>query len=528
MNALDIRHDIRHHVGQFLDKKTALACIFVSKAWLESFQPFVYQKVKLQFAIGRQRGRLIKMPTLRNLQKYGAYVRDLDLEAKHSYSYDDPLDFPSRNNNDLDLPPQEWHWAKQFLIDHPKISRLSLQGLGEHGCVARAVFCCGRLSVIEYLIDGLSNLTSITCKSLVIKVEDVSKLMTVCRRLDSFVVDRCDILNKRVEDRQEEEYGYIDDEDEEEEQQEANEHEQSSSREPRSTKSTLKTLYLRKNVNLGLATALRWVSRCPNLQWLHWQIDEVHKDISSPDFSLLSHCPRLFRLTIIWHKFREASLAQFLKNCPNLTEITLRGERMNNKTFDALKPRFGQLRKLNLFEITDMKSWMVGVILSDCPNLIEFAGGVVEVDPAGLLTSNAPGRVARGSLVGPPISSRPWACTRLRRIRFAAIKWSEDEAINDFFLDRRLAALKELEEFTSGGVDADFHVVGVREECEMEGLARSGFYGGPLCKGEYTRSQMLKTPDMRWMTTTWPRLQKFKNEGSLRTEMLRYYRRHRF
>ncbi|KAG0057436.1 hypothetical protein BGZ83_010004 [Gryganskiella cystojenkinii] len=144
--------------------------------------------------------------------------------------------------------------------------------------------------------------------------------MTICRRLDSFVVDKCDILNKRVEDRQEEEYGYSNDEDEDEEEeqqeeeQEANEHEQSSSREPRSAISALKTLYLRKNANLGLATALRW--------------------------------------------FREVTLAQFLKNCSHLTEITIRGERMNYKTFDVLKPRFGQLWELNLFESTDMKNWL--------------------------------------------------------------------------------------------------------------------------------------------------------------------------
>ncbi|KAG0057438.1 hypothetical protein BGZ83_010006 [Gryganskiella cystojenkinii] len=63
--------DIRHHVGQFLDKKSAPACISVSKDWFESLQPFVYQKVKPQFTTGRRRDGSIKMPTLLSLQMYG-------------------------------------------------------------------------------------------------------------------------------------------------------------------------------------------------------------------------------------------------------------------------------------------------------------------------------------------------------------------------------------------------------------------------------------------------------------------------
>jgi len=130
---------------------------------------------------------------------------------------------------------------------------------------------------------------------------------------------------------------------------------------------------------------------------------------------------------------------------------------------------------------------MVGVMLSDCPNLVEFSAGVVEVERDGLLTSNAPGRVARDSLTGPPISSRPWACTGLRRIRFAGLKWSEDDAVNDKFLDRRLAALKELEGFTIGGLDEDYNDHPDREVfLESEVLTRLNHRGGPLWRVSMT------------------------------------------
>ena len=81
-------HDLRHYVGQYLDQPSALACILVSKDWLASFQPFVYQKVKLYF-IDEPDSVLpekLKMPTLRNLNKYGPYIREMTLQG---YTSDD-------------------------------------------------------------------------------------------------------------------------------------------------------------------------------------------------------------------------------------------------------------------------------------------------------------------------------------------------------------------------------------------------------------------------------------------------------
>ncbi|KAG0049198.1 hypothetical protein BGZ83_005974 [Gryganskiella cystojenkinii] len=471
-------HDIRHQIGQYLDQKAALACIRVSKDWLESFEPFVYQKVKLAFNERRNRTYPdVKMPTLRRFYRYGSYIRHLRLRGNKDTSRDS-VGHPVNETDEQDSPPHDHQFLLQFLNSHPKIERLELKKFLHP-------------ETVEVFARSCAHLKELRLKEMIMTVEVILELLKGSPRLHTLSINEGFITGAHRD-----------------------------FPEPETTLlQSIRTLEFSGVCGLSLAILLEWMARCPRLESIKIRLGPLTKFPSDPDLSLFSRCPKLTQLTLDRTGFIDTTMARILSGCPNLTELTLRGERVNEKTFNAMKTLFGQLRVLNLFGTTGMKSWMSGVILSDCPNLVDFAVGVVDVDPAGILTSNAPGRIPRpknrdANYSGPPISSRRWACTRLRRLRFKALKWSNRDAVDDKFLDERLAQLKELEEFQIGGFDEeDDHRETwlLREMYQRMPSHTTPRYGGPLMGGAFKRAELESIPALRWMAETWPKLQRFQN-----------------
>ncbi|KAG0049196.1 hypothetical protein BGZ83_005972 [Gryganskiella cystojenkinii] len=480
-------HDIRHQIGQYLDQKTALTCIRVSKDWHESFIPFVYNTVRLYFNEKNNRTARtdVAMPTVYQLERYGHYVRDLTLEGANAVVFQraEKLAQVDRigEHEEQDHPPHHWRWCVKFVEDHPRIERLK--------------FCFFRhTEVLNKFVNIFTHLRALLLEDVITDYGIMIKILKRSPNLHTLSMKQGQISLSQ-------DYW---------------------SRKRLGVLPQLRSLNLLRVYGVDLKILLEWMSCCPQLEEFRIHLCEPDR---YGDWSLFSQCPNITRLTIVDARLIESTLASILTHCPKITELTLRRERVNEKAFKALRGLFGQLRVLNLFESVSVKSWMIGVILSDCPNLVEFSAGIVDVETTGLLTSNAPGRIPRNSwsdrdFKGVPISSRPWACTGLRRMRFKALDWSEEDAVNDKFLDRRLANLKALEEFSIGGFDEDEddQERASAHSLMAHALAYTEHNGGPLEKGKFLREDLEREPSLQWMADTWPNLQKFKNTPCWRSD----------
>lgn len=82
------------------------------------------------------------------------------------------------------------------------------------------------------------------------------------------------------------------------------------------------------------------------------------------------------------------------------------------------------------------------------------------------------------------------------------------EEVNAEFLHKRMAALKQLEEFVIGGID-DRHDE-LRHEFRVLPGPQKPLDPGPLKEGVFGRERLAELDDMQWMIRTWPKLKFFK------------------
>ncbi|GJJ76187.1 hypothetical protein EMPS_08546 [Entomortierella parvispora] len=476
--------EIRHRVGLFLAKHDLVACSRVSKEWFETFTPLLFESLDIQ-AYGPRWSA--KAPTMTALRKHGHRIRLLALRENDSYSIaEQDLQPTEDDSSGQEYIPKGLKWIQDFLRDHPRILRLELQDFVYQTSLVPAL----TMHCLELKELSLLNMTT--------DIADIAYILKESKHLEALTI--ADGMLTRAHD------GWPDNMPE--------------------LFPNIKALDFRRIIGPSLGFLLEWVARCPGLEELRIEPGSIHKEYTDTDYTLLEQCPKLARLEIRKMRLVDGELATILDSCSYLTHFTLRGERLNEKAYKALRRHFLTLRVLNFFGTVEMRSWMCGHIVYMCPNLVELTTSDLKLDEFLTLTPpkisrvrDTPSRMpakkrltmAESALA--EVRGHPWGCKGLRKLKFKSLEWSDDEEVDIKFLTKYVPVFKQLEEFVIGGFDDQYGEPGDMEMLEFRQSyvsQKKPLDPGPLQKGVFDRDRLTRLDNMRWMTKKWPKLKLFK------------------
>ncbi|GJJ76188.1 hypothetical protein EMPS_08547 [Entomortierella parvispora] len=276
-------------------------------------------------------------PSMTSLRKHGHRIRHLALRKKDSYDITEQDLQPTEDDySDLDYIPTGLRWTNDFLRDYPKIERLELHEIPFLPALTVHNLGLKELSLIQTAVG----------------TGDIAYILKHCKELESLTI--ADSMLTRAHD------GW-----------------------PKNTPKlfpNIKALDFRRIIGPSLGFLLEWVARCPGLEELRIEPGSIHKEYTDTDYTILEQCPKLSRLEIRKLQLVDGELATILDNCSQLTHLTLRGERLNEKEYRALRRHFPTLQVLNFFGTVEMRSWMCGHIVYMCPNLVELTTSDLKLD----------------------------------------------------------------------------------------------------------------------------------------------------
>ncbi|KAF9166360.1 hypothetical protein BGX21_000373 [Mortierella sp. AD011] len=120
--------EIRHYVGQHLNKPALVVAVTVCKSWNATFTPFLYSTIRWQTS------NLTRKDTERQeiFRKHADYVRNMTLKC-HSITESDftaPNQFTRLEGVDMSFTMTSfarfWEWTVTFLIQNPRLNSLKL------------------------------------------------------------------------------------------------------------------------------------------------------------------------------------------------------------------------------------------------------------------------------------------------------------------------------------------------------------------------------------------------------------------
>ncbi|KAI1297548.1 hypothetical protein EDD11_007093 [Mortierella claussenii] len=134
----------------------------------------------------------------------------------------------------------------------------------------------------------------------------------------------------------------------------------------------MRYLDLRDLMMVPIPTQLDWMTRCPQLMSLHWEMG-VADCIDKFCAIVPKACPHLTMLHLVM-PLRDGKIAMILNAFPRIEKLSLNNTKFGPQAFAALRRHFPTLRDISLQHTPNATSHMLQEIMASCPNLQGICG----------------------------------------------------------------------------------------------------------------------------------------------------------
>jgi hypothetical protein len=418
-------------------------CARVSRTWYQVCVPLIWNDIYLNMA----------PESTALIQRHSHLVKKV--RAGRMSRRCTALRFENLDSLELDTECVEDIYTR-FVMGHPTVTRLALR-----------YFHPGCPSAFWDALLGFHNLRTLSMSSLEIFGPNIDKFWQLCRlleRLDISMLHDSE-LNVIV---------------------------------PQEKFPSIKHLGVEARGASNVPFFMEFLRRCPSLTFIRWQSVRYHEQAFLAGLSVLSEAntlPYLEHLDVKVREIPNSLVAKVIQSMPRITTLTLSmSDYVCEMDFATpLQSHFTNIRVLELFPESRVKSRMAQDILSSCPLLEKLVAPHVDADV-----------VTEG---------KPWVCLGLKVLELALCfdPPSTIRTLQPLVFDQ-LSKLTQLESWCIAGPSDFAGTVDLRIECGLDKLSTLRRLHSVVV---YDIAERMGDAEVDWMLEHWKRLKVFS--GKLNT-----------